>query len=96
MKKHLEIKTIEHKGVKIALKVDYDDATVSLVEWDDLRDRWEGKDYLFAGRGLEYMKTWLTILEAMTVAVKEGQKCLEQKLAEDSALKKLPPKSKKN
>lgn len=96
MKKHLEIKTIEHKGIEVTLEVDYDRALVSLLEWSSFGSRWEKKEYVFANRGLEYMRPWLNILEAMTVAVKEGQRCLEQKLAEDSAFKTLSPKSKKN
>lgn len=83
MKKHLEIKTIEHKGVKVILKVDYDEATVSLVQYITNRG-YEVKNWVFANRGLEYLNPWLNILEAMSVAVKEGKKELEAKLAEDS------------
>lgn len=87
MKKHLEIKEIEHKGIKVLVKVDYDAGTASLVERDPSGTGYCPKKWVFAHRGLDYTNGWLTILEAMTVAVKECKKDLEHKLAEDSAFK---------
>lgn len=77
--KHLEIKTIEHKGIKIRVKINYDSGEVSLLDQYN-----EIKKWTFAKRGLEYMKGWLDILEAMTMAIKEGKKLLEADLAEKS------------
>ncbi len=84
--KHLEIRTIEHKGIKVTIKIDYDKKEVSLVE-RGARGYWDTKAWHFGGRGLEYMNPWLNILEAMAVAIKEGKKELEHILAEDSKFK---------
>lgn len=78
--KHLEIRSIEHKGIKVVIKIDYDKGTASLVEKYD--DRWKEKQFLFNARGLEYMNGWQKILEAMQVAVTECRKELENDLAE--------------
>lgn len=72
MKKNLEIKTIEHKGINVTIHVDYDNDHVSLVE--NINHNYIGKKYLFANRGLGYMNGWLTTLEAMTEAIKVGKK----------------------
>jgi len=89
MKKHVEIKTIEHKGIDVIVKIDYDAGTATLVEAQPHSNPtvYQAKQWIFKGRGLEYMNGWLNILEAMTVAVKECKKDLEHKLAEDSAFK---------
>lgn len=86
MKKHVEIKTIEHKGIEVVVKIDFDAGTASLVEAQkgSMPTVYGQKQWVFANRGLEYMQGWLNILEAMTVAVKECRKDLEWKLAEDS------------
>lgn len=89
MIRNVEIKTIEHKGVKVTIKVDFDAGTASLVEVQPHSRPfiYQDKHWIFGGRGLEYMNGWLNILEAMTVAVKECKKDLEWKLAQDSAFK---------
>jgi len=79
-----EIKTIEHKGIKVAIKVDYHRGTASLV---DTHSSYPNKAWHFADRGLEYMNGWLNILEAMQVAVTECKKMLEEDLAYNSRLK---------
>jgi len=76
-----EIKTIEHKGISIAIKIDYRRGTASLVE------EHSNKTWRFVDRGLEYMNSWLTILDAMQVAVTECKKILEADLAEKARLK---------
>jgi len=81
---HQEIRTIEHKGVKVSFKIDYDEGTATLVE--KYQDKWLAKQYLFKGRGLEYMNSWQNVLEAMQVAVKECKKSLEADLRERSRL----------
>ena len=81
--KNLEIKTIEHKRVKVTIRIDYDKGTASFMEFQN--NGWKKKEWVFADRGLEYMNGWLEILEAMTVAVKECEKELEANLAEKSA-----------
>jgi hypothetical protein len=83
--KNLEIRTIEHKGIKVTIKIDYDDSLVSLVE-RNMQDNYTTKNWIFQDRGLEYMNEWLNILEAMSVAIKEGKKELETNLAEKTKL----------
>lgn len=86
--KHLEVKTIEHKGIKITIMIDYDNGLVSLVEKQPFHGSvFQKKQYIFANRGLEYMNGWLNIIEAMQVAIKECKKELEANLAEKSAFK---------
>ena len=94
MEKHLEIKTIKHKDVSVTVAIDYDNATVSLVNVPSINFSsnhspltLEPKKWIFANRGVDYMNGWLNILEAMTFAVKECKKELEHKLAEDSKFK---------
>jgi hypothetical protein len=83
-----EIKTIEHKGISVAIKVDYQRGTASLVEiYSTYPDNYPNKQFVFADRGLEYMNGWLNILGAMQVAVTECKKLLEADLAEKSRLK---------
>lgn len=87
--KNLEIKTIEHKGVTVIMKIDYISGEASLVEYqtNSIPSVYQPKSWCFKNRGLEYMNGWLTVLEAMTVAVKECKKELEFSLAQSSAFK---------
>lgn len=79
--KHLEVKTLEHKGIKVTVMIDYDKGEASLVE----QHQYKEKRWVFANRGLEYMRSWGDILEAMQNAVDYCKKELEHKLAVDSA-----------
>lgn len=83
--KNQEIITIEHKGITVAIKLDYDDGTCSLVEKDD--NKWKTKQWVFPNRTLDYLDSWNNILEAMQVAVKQGKKLLENDLAEKTKLR---------
>lgn len=87
MKKHVEIKTIEHKGINVTIKIDYDKGTASLVDARNMSGNYPAKQWVFAERGLEYMNGWLDILYAMTEAVRECKKDLEFSLAQSSAFK---------
>ena len=99
--KNLEIETIEHKGVSISVKLDYDTGRASLVTRSD-RGEWVSKNWLFENRELEYMQGWQDILEAMTVAVTYCQKKLEanseekSKAYEDAVVNLLAPELNKN
>ena len=83
--KNLEIRTLEHKGIKVTIKIDYDKGTVSLMEFEN--ESWKRKKWIFADRGLEYMNGWQNVLEAMQVAVAECKKELEKDLAEKTKFK---------
>lgn len=85
--KHLEIKTIEHKGIRVRIKINYDTSVASLVEWQPANDSTKVKEWIFANRGLEYMGSWINIIEAMAHAVRQCQKDLEADLAEKSKFK---------
>ena len=83
--KNLEIRTIEHKEVKVTIRIDYDKGTASLMEYVD--NSWKRKKWLFADRGLEYMNGWQNVLEAMQEAVKLCKIELEEDLARKTAFK---------
>lgn len=82
MKKHLEIKTIEHKGIKVIVEINYDLGQVSLVE--PIMNQFQDKRWIFAKRSLDYMNGWLNIIDAMKFAITEAKKDLEHDLAEKS------------
>jgi hypothetical protein len=79
--KNLEIKTITHKKINITIQIDYDHGEISLVEMAN-NGKYKKKEWVFAKRGLEFMPAWKNILEAMQVALNEGEMLLEQDLAE--------------
>ncbi len=89
MTKHLEVKTVEHKGIKVMVKIDYDEGEASLVELlhANGQTQYPAKKWVFAGRTLDYVNSWLTIVEAMQVAIKECKKELEHDLAEKTKFK---------
>jgi hypothetical protein len=68
LKKHLELKTYEIKGIKVLVEIDYDKKTISLM-----KDRHNPKHYIFAAREIEYMSGWRTILDAIKVAIGEAE-----------------------
>lgn len=89
MNKHLEIKTIDHKGIKVTVKLDYENGTASLIEILNAHGGMQtpAKKWVFADRTLDYMNGWLLILQAMTVAVQQCKADLEADLAQKSAFK---------
>ncbi len=83
MEKHIEVRTTEHKGIKVMVKIDYDNNQVSLVEKNEqmFKDTlFTSKKWVFANRGVEYMNGWLDVLEAMASAVKDAKSDLEKVL----------------
>lgn len=83
-----EVIEYEHKGVKVYVKINHIKKEVSLVDITDNRfGGVEDKRWFFTGRGLEYMKSWQNILDAMKYAVSEATKILEKDLAENSKFK---------
>ncbi len=89
--KYLEIKTVEHKGIKVLVKIDYVQKQVSLVELQEnsTPPAYKPKDWRFTGREIEYLDSWIEIFEAMAVATKEAKKDLAAYLKEqdDKAMK---------
>lgn len=88
MIKHNELKTVEYKGIKITLDINYDAGTVSLVHQKDRFNGWQPKEFVFANRSLEYMNAWLLILDAIKFAVSQAKKDLESDLAEKTKFEK--------
>ena len=82
--RHLEIISVDYDGIEIPLRVDYDKGEISLVERANM-DGWKAKQWLFAGRGLDYVNSWSKIMDAMKEAVRVGKMMLEHDLAEKAA-----------
>ena len=78
-KNHPLIETYDHeyKGnvqtVRVAVSIDYVDGTISLIDHGTRRK----KEFIFAKRGLEYMKSWQDILDAMKSAISDATAKLE-------------------
>lgn len=72
--KHAELVEYTHKGVSVFVKIDYDGGIVTLAEAqkNSLPTVYTAKQWVFAGRGLEYMAGWQNIFDAMKHAVKEA------------------------
>lgn len=87
IKKHLEIKTYRACDIEITVKIDYDAETISLVEKECGRHvegmpQYGNKNWVFVGRGLEFMQGWENILDAMKYAIKQASKELADYLKE--------------
>ena len=74
----LEVYIHEHKGINIAVQIDYIAETISLVEADGHNAVAAYKKWIFGGREIQYMQGWRDILEAMKKAIDSA----EQKLKE--------------
>lgn len=82
--KFLEIKSVEHKGINVVVKIDYVQKQISLVEMQEnsTPPAYKPKDWRFTGREIEYMDSWVDIFEAMAKATKEAKKELAAYLKE--------------
>lgn len=78
----LEVIKYEHKEVVVYVKIDYLKGHISLV---DHTRAWQGKEWKFTERGLEYMKGWKNILEAMKLAVEFAEVKLRMRQDEKEA-----------
>lgn len=76
MIKHLEVKTYEYYGISVVVKTDYNNGKISLVE-NGSNLLTPDKKWIFSGRSLEFMDSWLQILDAMKYAIEEASKELE-------------------
>ena len=87
MKTIHEVLEFEHKGIKVCVKINHLKHNVALVDLKgDRYENVENKKWVFADRGLEYMRSWQDILDAMKHAISEAAKILEKDLAENSKL----------
>lgn len=85
VEKGTEVYQFNYKGIKVAVKINYKHNTISLLE--NIYDDKNYKKYIFADRGVEYMASWVVILEAMQEAIKDAKKRYEAELAERSKFK---------
>ncbi len=88
MKKHLEIKTYQHKEIDVMVEINYDRRTISLVEnqisgYKDENRVYTQKNWVFIKRGLEYMDGWIDVLDAMKYAVTQARTELQDYLNSD-------------
>lgn len=74
MKKQLEVLTFTKNKINVTVKIDYLQKTISLVQ----QNNFNNKNYLFVGRGLDFIPTWLQIFDAMSYATKEATKLLKE------------------
>lgn len=77
----------EENDIKVFIKINYLLNEISLVEPYDSEGRFKKKSYTFSDRGVEFMSSWLTILQAMQNAIKLGKAMYEKELAEESKFK---------
>jgi len=91
MTKNISIVTIEHKRVKVSVKIDYDNMEVSLVEKVE-NSNYKAKQFLFAKRGLEYMESWESVIEAQLVAIRYGRDELKKFKEDNEVVRKFMPR----
>lgn len=70
MIKQIEVKTIEHKNIKVTVGINYFKGEIALLEYDTERKDFAVKKWTFENRGLEFMQGWQNILDAMKYAIK--------------------------
>lgn len=103
VRKFKETYIFTHKDISIYVKIDYRNNKISLVEpYDKGKGQFQGKEWLFKDRGVEFMSGWLNILEAMQEAIKDARKRYEadhaenSKFLEDTIIKGVVFKNKKS
>lgn len=75
-RKHVEVETYTAYGIAVMVEIDYDARKISL-----LQGRSHAKNWVFAGRGIEYMNGWRNILHAMEYAIGEAEKKLSKAIS---------------
>lgn len=78
--KHLEIETYTKHEIKVMVKIDYDNKTISLVEKREQSGEFFPKSWVFGKREVGYMPGWLQILDAMKFAIVQAQTKLQAHL----------------
>lgn len=75
----LEVIKYEHKGISVYVEIDYLKGHISLV---DHSRAFQGKEWKFTERSIEYMQGWKNILEAMKMAVEFAETKLRMRQEE--------------
>ncbi len=78
MQAHLIHSSVTHNRVRIDYIVDFQEKTISIV--DSNRNN---KEFVFVGRGPEYVQGWLNILDAIKIAIEEGERLLKEQSDKD-------------
>ena len=88
--KHIEVKDYEYKGVRVAVKIDYDGEQISLVEAQQNSQpvQFKAKQWTFTGREVDYMAGWRNILKAMELAITAAEKDLREHIDAKAQAKK--------
>lgn len=76
MTKNIEIITFDEGDVKITIKIDYNQNTLSLVERNG--SVYLDKQWLFAERTPDYFNGWRYILDEMKKAIEYGEEQLKE------------------
>ncbi len=77
-----------HKDISIYVKIDYLNNRIDIVEPVNLlRGNFKKSEFVFIGRGVEYMQGWRDILEAISEATKDAQAKYEANLALESSFR---------
>lgn len=64
-------------GTTFKIKLDRRTMSASFVEWNEGKQDYIAKQWLFAGRGAEYMNGWTNIFRGMEYVSQEAKKVLE-------------------
>ena len=67
-------------NISIYIKIDYYNNQIDIVEPTGNPGHFKKKEFVFVGRGVEYMNSWVNILEATQEAVKDAKKRYEEEL----------------
>lgn len=86
--KYKETYAFTWKDITIWVKIDYRNNKISIVEpQNPLYNSFKNKDFVFVGRGVEYMNSWKLILQAVDKAIDSAKAKYEKNLAEETKFK---------
>ena len=77
----------ETYGVKIFVELDRKAKIATLVEWDDNKNSYKPKSWMFAERKIEFMDGWIAIFRACEQAIQSAKVELEK--FDDAEMKKI-------
>lgn len=77
-----------YKGISVVAAINHDSRTISLVEnagsgYAGSETQYQVKKWAFGKRGMEYMESWNTVLDAMKFAISEARKELQKTIDAD-------------
>jgi len=88
MKKIKETVEFNFNDIKVFVKIDYINNRIDVVEpIDTNRSNFTIKKWVFHQRGVEYIKGWVDVLDAIQKSIKEAKLMYEKNLALESKKK---------